>query len=64
MREKEKLKNLIEVLRSFIKAAADTNVDDWFKEIGDAQLYSMSASSPDQNSSPNSGSPESEENKD
>ena len=36
MRDPEKLKNVVEVLKSFMKAAADANVDDWFREVSDA----------------------------
>lgn len=38
MRDKEKLKNLVNVLKSFIKAAAECNADDFFLERGDAAL--------------------------
>ena len=58
MRDREKLKNLVDVLKSFLKAAADKNSDDWFMEVGDAQLYSVSAAtSPNQDSLTNSASP-------
>jgi hypothetical protein len=38
MREKEKLENLIAVLKSFLKAAADGSIDDFFIDRGDAAL--------------------------
>ena len=61
MRDREKLKNIVDVLKSFMKAAADANCDDWFREVSDAQIYNMTNSSKNQTSSPNTGSPESQE---
>ena len=44
MRDKEKLENLIAVLKSFLKAAAEGSIDDFFIERGDAAL-TLSATS-------------------
>ena len=59
MREKEKLKQLLDVLKSFIRAAAENSTFEFFQERGDAAL-SFQNSSMNQSSLNNSASPQDE----
>ena len=54
MRDREKLKHLVDVLKAFIKAAANKSIDAFFVDRGDLPMQA-SATSMNQTSNSNSG---------
>ena len=57
MRDREKFNNLISVLKSFIKAAANKNIDAFLLEPGDAPINASDTTVNQTTSMSNTGSP-------